>query len=172
MVGIRTSSFLIRRFYYTFVNRFRNLHAFKHINIPCKSHRLAVKSLHTRLLDPTIGHTIQQIFRLEDDAAGLIRCISSATFQKNFAFVPFKKRSVLYYPNSLLIDPTEATYALLHPLGSPPKGLRLVLVEIAPESSNGTVPHYRPQLRDRIGNEVLIVTHHNDSAAVVLHCSH
>ena len=60
--GICPSSFFIRMFYYTFVNRLRNIHAIKHIISLCLSNKLTVKFLHMRSLAPTIGHTIQKHF--------------------------------------------------------------------------------------------------------------
>ena len=60
--GIRPSGLFIRRFYYTFKDRFRNLHALKYGNCFLKSNRTAVKNLHTCLLTPTINHTIKKNF--------------------------------------------------------------------------------------------------------------
>ena len=52
--------FFIRSLYYNFLNRFSYVHAFKHVNIIFKGNIFAIKSLHIRLLAPTIGRTIQQ----------------------------------------------------------------------------------------------------------------
>ena len=62
MVGIFPSSFLRGGFYYTFINRFSNIHSLKHVNFFFKWNRLTVKSLHTFLLTPVIRRTIQQNF--------------------------------------------------------------------------------------------------------------
>ena len=52
-----TSTFFIGSFYYNFICRLHNFHAFKNINQFPKSNRLTVKNLQICLLDPDIGHT-------------------------------------------------------------------------------------------------------------------
>ena len=61
-VGVCPSRFLLGRFYYTFINRFSNLHSLKHVNWFFKRNIFTVKTLHIRLLTPAIKHTIQQTF--------------------------------------------------------------------------------------------------------------
>ena len=59
-VGICLISFFKIRFHSNFLNIFRYTNALKHINSPFESNRSEIKYLNIRLLDPTIGHTIQQ----------------------------------------------------------------------------------------------------------------
>ena len=58
MVGICPSSLFIRRFYYTFVNRFYNFHTFKRVNIFFLSNTFTIKYLNICLLAPTVGYTV------------------------------------------------------------------------------------------------------------------
>ena len=58
MVGLCPGRFLIRRFYYTFVNRLSDLHTLKHVNIFIKSNRLTIKALYIGLYRPAVRHTI------------------------------------------------------------------------------------------------------------------
>ena len=76
MVGIHLSRFFIIKFYYTFVNRFFNFHAFKNINSSFKIYRLTIKSLYIKLLNPTVGHTVFK------------KLFSSVTQNKSLIFSP------------------------------------------------------------------------------------
>ena len=60
-VSLCSSRFFIRKFYNTFINRFRNLHALKHIYI-FFCNLFAFKILHVRFIDPAIWHTVQNNF--------------------------------------------------------------------------------------------------------------
>ena len=59
-VGIWPHRFFIRRFYYTFINIFCYFHEFKHVNSCFKGKKFTIKSLHTCLLAPAVGHTVYQ----------------------------------------------------------------------------------------------------------------
>ena len=50
----------IRRFYYTFVNRFEDLHTLKHINSFLRCDRLTIKALYTGLSIPAVMHTVKE----------------------------------------------------------------------------------------------------------------
>ena len=81
-VGICPSSIIIRSFYYNFVNRFWNFHAFKHIKIFFKSNRFKIEYLYTRLLDPAFGHTVKK------------KSSSSAKQILSFIFAPWIQPSI------------------------------------------------------------------------------
>ena len=57
-VGICPSRFLIRRFYYTFINICWYFHELKHVNSWSKNIISTIKSLHIRLLDPSVVDTV------------------------------------------------------------------------------------------------------------------
>ena len=57
-VGVFLGDFLIRRFYYTIVNKLRNFHTLKHVNIFLKSNILTTKALYIGLLRPSVRHNV------------------------------------------------------------------------------------------------------------------
>ena len=61
-VGIFSIRFLIKRFYYTFVNRLGNFHTLKHINSFLKRGRLTIKALYIGLFSPYVRHTVKEDF--------------------------------------------------------------------------------------------------------------
>ena len=60
-VGILPGRFLIRRFYYTFVNRFWDLHTVKHINRIFKQNGFVTKALNIDLFRPAIKRDVLNI---------------------------------------------------------------------------------------------------------------
>ena len=57
-IGIFPGRFLIRRFYYIFVNRFCNFHTLKYINSLFKRNRSAIKALNIGLFRPYIRYSV------------------------------------------------------------------------------------------------------------------
>ena len=87
--------FLIRRLYYTFINRLSDFHMLKHINRLLKSNRLKIKALYIGLFIPAVLHTVSEDL-IQFGYADLISQILPRKGRKIFIYINQTRRIASY----------------------------------------------------------------------------